>query len=148
MSSNYDTERSSVPDHVTRMVNRFFLKNVNKTTEFSQWAQEVLGKSRDSMSRDISHAVTTKLETEIRKMEEQGKPVGDMSQLKFSHIWISPVPVDDVWMLGSINGEGWSGNGEVFKVQSSARAEREARGYYEEEDFIRDRPVVEVDDDE
>ncbi|TYJ51781.1 hypothetical protein B9479_007630 [Cryptococcus floricola] len=147
MSSNYDTERSSVPGHVTRIVETFFFE-LDPTAEFGVCEQEILDKSRDSVWNDLSHAVTTALETEISKMEEQGKPVGDMSQLKFLANWIVPVAVDDVWMVGSINGEGWSGNGEVLKVQSRARAEREARGYYEEEDFIRDRPVVEVDDDE
>ncbi|TYJ51782.1 hypothetical protein B9479_007631 [Cryptococcus floricola] len=147
MSSNYDTERSNVPDHVTRIVETFF-SGLEPTAELGEYKREILDQSRDSFSRDLSHAVTTALETEIRKMEEQGKPVGDMSQLKFLANWIVPVAVDDVWMVGSINGEGWSGNKEVFTVQSRARAEREANKYYEQEDFITNREVVEVDDDE
>ncbi|TYJ51779.1 hypothetical protein B9479_007628 [Cryptococcus floricola] len=157
MSSNYDTERSNVPDHVTRMVNTFF-SEFDPTAECGACEREILDMSGDSISNDLSHAVTTALETEISKMEEQGKPVGDMSQLKFLHYWISPAGVDHVWMLGSINGEGWSGNEEYFKVplepttaaevgtENRAREEREAGEYYEEEYMITDGEVVEVED--
>ncbi|TYJ51185.1 hypothetical protein B9479_008263 [Cryptococcus floricola] len=157
MSTNYDTERSRVPGHVTRITETFF-SELPATAQFSRWARKVLGKSRDSMSRDISHAVTTQLETEIRKMEEQGKPVGDMSHLKLSYNWISPEAVDGVWMKGFITGEGYSRNTEIFdvppsrtttaeEVEAENRAREERKAVEDEgEDGIKDWEVVDVDD--
>ncbi|ODN91329.1 hypothetical protein L198_05840 [Cryptococcus wingfieldii CBS 7118] len=115
MSSDYATERSSVPTHVSRIVETFFSK-LDANTMFKEDDREILDNSRDSMSEDLRHAVTIALETEIRKMEEQGEPVGDMSQLTFMPNMIAPVDVDEVLMVGSIQGEGWSGNGELFNV--------------------------------
>ncbi|TYJ52210.1 hypothetical protein B9479_007198 [Cryptococcus floricola] len=119
MSSNYDTERSNVPDHVTRIVETFF-DGLPATAEFSKSQLEILDKSRDSMSNDLSRAVTTALETEISKMEEQGKPVGDISKWKFlSKFPVDVVDVDEVGMVGFITGEGYSRNGEYFDVPPS-----------------------------
>ncbi|TYJ51183.1 hypothetical protein B9479_008261 [Cryptococcus floricola] len=112
MSTNYDTERSNVADHVTRIVETFF-SELDPRSTCGQY-EGVLDKTR-TRENDLSLAVTTALETEISKMEEQGKPVGDMSRLSFQYQWVSQ-EVSDVWMVGSINGEGWSGNLKRFNV--------------------------------
>ncbi|ODN74887.1 hypothetical protein L202_07189 [Cryptococcus amylolentus CBS 6039] len=103
-------------------------------------------------------AIAKALHTEISTMEQRGEPVGDMSDLKFSPVSIVPTCVDEVSMVGSIEGQSWSGNGQLFKVpdeptaaeveeaKNRYRAEREAGD--DEEDVIRDRKVEEVEDDE
>ncbi|ODO01782.1 hypothetical protein I350_06611 [Cryptococcus amylolentus CBS 6273] len=176
MSTDYDTARSSVANHVTRIIDTF-LSGLNTTGGFNDYHREILDESRDSMSRDLDHAITTVLQTEITNMEGQGQPVGDMSQLKFLASHVVPVDVDDVLMIGSINGEGWPeteefnvplepSTAEEVEAKNRAREEREARRDQEEyeaynrareereaeeeeeDDVVEDREVVELGDDE
>ncbi|ODO01780.1 hypothetical protein I350_06609 [Cryptococcus amylolentus CBS 6273] len=131
MPSIYDTARSEVPDHVDRIIRSFFEDLLETdTTRLSDETKAILYDSEDTMVPDLDEAITKALKTEISKWEQRGKPVRDMSELQFSSISITAVAVDDALMVGSIEGKGWSGNGETFNVPleyTRARDRREAK---------------------
>ncbi|ODN74850.1 hypothetical protein L202_07155 [Cryptococcus amylolentus CBS 6039] len=118
VQSTAATDRSTISTHATRISNTFMttLGDIMGDTRYREDDRTIIGQSRDTIKRNLDHAVTATLEAEISRMEAQGKTVGSMNEVEFEPLTIIPISVGDVLMVGSLRGEGWSGNNAYFNV--------------------------------